>query len=67
VQKPAVAAVTKEQLEARLVELQQGKEQAMANVNAFVGAIAETQHWIELLNHPPETAQKPAPVPAQKK
>ena len=49
-------SITAEQLKGRLIELQRGKEQAMANVNAFLGAIQEVQHWLDELK-----AAEPSP------
>lgn len=46
---PAVSVITKEALGGRLVELQQQREQAIANVNAISGAIQECQYWIAWL------------------
>ena len=51
---PAPAAkpepvVTRAQLEQRLVDLKAGKEQAIANVNAFEGAIQECSRWLDVL------------------
>lgn len=51
-------------LEARLVELQQGRDQAMANVNAYNGAIQECQHWLDWLDKQGTSSNKskqPAP------
>ncbi len=60
---PAPPAITREQLQARLEDLQHGKEQAIANVNAFVGAIQETQHWLDELKaaEAKPAAAKPGP------
>ena len=44
-----VQAITVAMLEQRLSDLKAGKEQAVANVNAFEGAIQETQHWLDAL------------------
>jgi len=41
--------ITKEVLQQRLVELQSGRDQAMANLNAYSGAIQECQHWIDYI------------------
>ena len=43
------SVVTRAQLEQRLVDLKAAKEQAIANVNAFEGAIQECQRWIDQL------------------
>ena len=41
--------ITKEALELRLAALQRDRAQAVANVNAYDGAIQECQFWLELL------------------
>lgn len=41
--------ITKEQLQERLVKLEQGKNQAVANANAYGGAIEEVKFWLETL------------------
>ncbi|KKN66893.1 hypothetical protein LCGC14_0466680 [marine sediment metagenome] len=41
--------ITKEALELRLAALQRDRAQAIANVNAYDGAIQECNFWIELL------------------
>ena len=41
--------ITKEVLELRLVALERDRAQAIANVNAYDGAIQECQFWLELL------------------
>ena len=51
------AAITKEALEERLVELQQQREQAIANVNAISGALQECQHWIAWLKEKEREAE----------
>jgi hypothetical protein len=43
---PPPATITRQQLEDRLVELKRGRDQAMANVNAFLGSIQEVEHWL---------------------
>jgi peptidoglycan hydrolase CwlO-like protein len=60
---PATPAVTREQLEKRLAELHAGREQALANVHAFDGAIQECQHWIDELKV--EAAKSKSPVEAK--
>jgi hypothetical protein len=57
--------VTRAQLEQRLADLKAGKEQAVANVNAFEGAIQECQHWLDAVNA--AESPKPAPPPKEKK
>jgi hypothetical protein len=58
------AVVTREQLEQRLTELKAGKEQAIANVNAFEGAIQETLRWLDELDK--ASTEKPtAPAPTE--
>jgi hypothetical protein len=59
-------AVTRAQLEQRLIDLKAGKEQAVANVNAFEGAIQECSHWLDILNAA-EQSKKTDAVPAPKK
>ncbi len=41
--------ITKEALEQRLAALKRDRTQAVANVNAYDGAIQECQFWLELL------------------
>ena len=41
--------ITKEALELRLAALERDRAQAIANVNAYDGAIQECQFWLELL------------------
>lgn len=41
--------ITKEALEQRLAALQRDRTQAVANVNAYDGAIQECRFWLELL------------------
>ena len=41
--------ITRAQLEQHLADLKAGKEQAVANVNAFEGAIQECQHWLDAI------------------
>jgi hypothetical protein len=58
-------AITRQMLEQRLAELKAGKEQAVANVNAFEGAIQECSHWLDLLEpQKPKAEPKPASNPA---
>lgn len=45
----------KEQLERRIAELKQQKEQALANFHAISGAIAENEAWLRQL-----AVEKPA-------
>ena len=61
-----VQAITVAMLEQRLSDLKAGKEQAVANVNAFEGAIQETQHWLDALKAG-QAAPKPAIAPQPKK
>lgn len=42
--------ITKAVLKARLAELQRGRDQAMADVNAYNGAIQECQYWMDWLD-----------------
>lgn len=65
--KPAApAGVTKEKLQARLTELQKGRDQAMANVNAYDGAIQECQYWISQVEES-EKGKKGEVKPAEPK
>lgn len=61
---PAVSVITKEALEVRLFELQQQREQAIANVNAITGAIQECQFWVTWLK---EQERKAEARPVQEK
>lgn len=40
----------KEQLQARIIELEKQKEQVLANFHAISGAIAENQAWLSQLD-----------------
>lgn len=60
--KPA-AVITQQQLESRLAELQRGKEQAVATVNAYIGAIEQIQRLLDEL----KSADSPKPKPANPK
>ena len=59
--------ITKELLQKRLAELQQGREQAIANVNAFNGAISECEYWLNVMilaeAKPEPKAEKPKEKP----
>ena len=57
------ASISLEKLEARMADLTRGKEQAIANVNAIVGAIQETQHWLDELKAPADTPGTAKSVP----
>jgi hypothetical protein len=48
--------ITRELLELRLKALERDREQAIANVNAYDGAIQECQFWLELLKDEEEEA-----------
>ena len=54
---PAVSVITKEALQDHLVELQQQREQAIANVNAISGAIQECQYWVAWLKEKEREAE----------
>ena len=41
--------ITREMIEARLKELQEGAEQMRANLNAYEGAIQDCKYWLEQL------------------
>jgi hypothetical protein len=62
-----VQTITVTMLEQRLADLKAGKEQAVANVNAFEGAIQECQHWLDALKAGQAAPPKPAPTPEKKK
>ena len=47
----------KEQLERRIAELKQQKEQALANFHAISGAIAENEAWLRQLDKPVESQE----------
>jgi len=68
-EKPAAppAGITKAALEARLTELKNGKDQAVANLNAFTGAIQECEHWLEFLKAAEDAKAKPQPAPPKGK
>ena len=55
---PAPAGITVAAIEARITELQQQKDQAIANVNALAGAIQDCQFWLEQAKE----AEKPKEV-----
>ena len=61
-QKESKPPITKEVLQQRLGQLQQAREQAIANVNALNGAIQECTYWIDQI----EAAEKP-PVKIEEK
>lgn len=68
VEKAEKSPITLEALEARLADLQRGKEQAIANVNAYGGAIQECNYWLEQLKAAEEAkkASPPSKAPAKK-
>ena len=47
----------KEQLEKRIAELKQQKEQVLANFHAISGAIAENEAWLRQLDKPVESQE----------
>ena len=47
----------KEQLQARIAELEKQKEQVLANFHAISGAIAENEAWLRQLEKPLESAE----------
>jgi uncharacterized coiled-coil protein SlyX len=47
----------KEQLQARITELEKQKEQMLANFHAISGAIAENEAWLRQLEKPLESAE----------
>jgi hypothetical protein len=56
---PENPAMTLETLQTRMGTLQKGREQAIANVNAYDGAIQECQYWIDQLT--PKEVKKDEP------
>jgi hypothetical protein len=42
--------MTREQIEARLVELRKESEQLVANINAISGAIQDCEYWLAQLD-----------------
>jgi hypothetical protein len=58
---PTGASVVKrEDIERRLLELQQQQQQAIANVQAIAGAIQECQHWLDRIAAEDAAAAKAA-------
>lgn len=55
-----IPAITQATVEARLSELDRGRAQALANLNAYDGAIQECQYWLATIK------QKAAPKPTEK-
>jgi len=51
--------MTREDVEARIVELQKLHDQAVANMNALRGAIQDCEFWLSRLNAEPEVAPSP--------
>ena len=47
----------KEQLKARIAELEKQKEQMLANFHAIAGALAENEAWLRQLEKPLESAE----------
>lgn len=60
--------VSKASLETRLVELQKQRDQLIANLNAYNGAIMETQQWLDKIKAAEEAdkAKQPEAKPAEK-
>jgi hypothetical protein len=61
---PATTVITKAALEERLAGLQKSREQTLANLNAYNGAIEECQYWLDQLRaeeKAKEEAKKKAP------
>lgn len=46
--------ITKEMLEARLLELKAERQSLINNSNAFTGAIQDCEYWLEQLATPPD-------------
>jgi len=63
--------ITQQALELRLETLERNRAQAIANVNAYDGAIQECKYWLELLKKAEKKErakeEKPAPVVTKKK
>ena len=57
--------VTKAKLQERLGGLEAGKSQAIANVQAYDGAIQECKYWIEELENAEKLASDAAKKPAK--
>ena len=47
----------KEQIQARIAELEKQKEQMLANFHAIAGALAENEAWLRQLEKPLESAE----------
>jgi len=56
-QKESKPPITKEALQQRLGQLQQAREQAIANVNALNGAIQECTYWIDQIEMAEKTSK----------
>ena len=52
-------AVTQEKLQQRIEELKAQREQAIANANAYAGAIQECEYWITQIKTLEEEKEKP--------
>jgi len=60
----APSPITKPAIQQRLQYLQAGREQALANLNAFNGAIQECQYWLGQIDAAEKAAaEKPKPDP----
>lgn len=58
-EKPAtVIGISKEALQERLGKLNQGRDNALATLQAYDGAIQECQHWIDYLEKQKKEAQE---------
>lgn len=64
---PTTQPITRAMLTQRLVELEQGLEQAKANLHAYEGAIADCKYWLDKLNKPELAPSAIVPVPEPKK
>jgi hypothetical protein len=51
--------ITKQAIQERIDKLQKSREQAIANVNAYDGAIQEAQYWLSLFTETEEIKQAP--------
>jgi hypothetical protein len=68
VEKVEKSPITQEALEARLADLERGRVQAIANLNAYDGAIQECNYWLGQLKAAEEArkASPPSKAPAKK-
>ena len=53
--------ITRDQVQARLERLRRERDQALANVNAYAGAIQDCEHWLKVLDAAEPTPDREAP------